>query len=264
MMHVVDSVTKLGPECRGTVLIAGSHGGVFAAYLAACAGVRGVILSDAGVGLDHAGTAGIAYLDSYGIAAATVDYRTARIGDGGDLFARGRISFVNAVAGTLGCWPGQTTRECAELMMGHAISGQAPPPYEEARFLIRDEPGMPKIVGLDSISLLLPEDAGAIVVTGSHGGLLGGNPESALRGEALAVVFNDAGIGIDEAGISRLGPLAARGIAAVAVDAETARIGEARSSWDTGRISRVNAIAQACGAQAGTSVPEFAALFAGS
>jgi hypothetical protein len=259
-MHVVDSVTQLGPEYRGTVLIAGSHGGIYAAYLAARAAVRGVILSDAGVGLDHAGTSGIAYLDAHATAAATVDYRSARIGDGRDLFARGRISFVNAVAGTLGCAPGQSARECAELMTALPPPEKQPPPYEEARFSIRDEPGLPKIVGVDSVSLVLRQDAHSIVVTGSHGGLLGGNPETALRGEALAIVFNDAGIGIDEAGVSRLGPLAARGIAAAAVDTHTARIGEARSTWATGRLSRINAVAHSRGARTGMSVPEFAAL----
>lgn len=261
-MHVVDSVTQLGPECRGTVLVAGSHGGVYAAYLAARASVRGVILNDAGVGLDHAGTAGIAYLDSYATAAATVDHRTARIGDGRDQFARGKISFVNAVAGTLGCAPGQSARECAELMMGLAGPTLPPPPYEEARFAIRDEPGTRPIVGVDSVSLVLREDKNSIVITGSHGGLLGGNPETALRGDALAIVFNDAGIGIDEAGVSRLAPLAARGIGAATVDAHTARIGEARSTWATGRISRINVVAHSRGARLGMSVPEFAALFA--
>jgi hypothetical protein len=261
LIHVADSVTQLGPECRGTVLVAGSHGGIYAAYLAARAGVRGVVLSDAGVGLDHAGTSGIAYLDSNATAAATVDYRTARIGDGRDLFARGKISFVNAVAGALGCAPGQSARVCAELMMALPAPAQEPPAYDEARFLIRDEPGSPKIVGIDSVSLVLPEDANSIVVTGSHGGLLGGNPQATLRSDALALVFNDAGIGIDDAGVSRLGPLAARGIAAVAVDAHSAHIGEARSTWATGRLSRVNAVAHSHGARPGMTVPEFAALF---
>ena len=30
-----ESVTQLGPETRGAVLVAGSHGGMIAAYLAA-------------------------------------------------------------------------------------------------------------------------------------------------------------------------------------------------------------------------------------
>ena len=44
---------------------------------------------------------------------------------------------------------------------------------------------------------MAPEHVGAIVVTGSHGGLLGGKPETALKYDALAALFNDAGIGIE-------------------------------------------------------------------
>src|SRR5476649_1769536 len=78
---IADSVTRLGPEHVGAVLIAGSHGGVYAACLAARAGLRAVILNDAGVGLDRAGIAGLAYLDGYGMAAAVVSHETGRIGD---------------------------------------------------------------------------------------------------------------------------------------------------------------------------------------
>ena len=51
----VDTVTKLGPEHRDQVLIGASHGGVYAGYLAAKAGVRAVLLNDAGVGIEDAG-----------------------------------------------------------------------------------------------------------------------------------------------------------------------------------------------------------------
>ena len=47
---VADTATKLGPEHDGQVVISASHGGLYAAYLAARAGVRGVILNDASVG----------------------------------------------------------------------------------------------------------------------------------------------------------------------------------------------------------------------
>ncbi len=79
-----------------------------------------------------------------------------------------------------------------------------------------------------------PEHVGAIVVTGSHGGLLGGKPETALKYDALAALFNDAGIGIDEAGTTRLAALDARGIAAATVAADSARIGDARSTYEDG------------------------------
>lgn len=64
---VAESVTQLGPDARGAVLVAGSHAGVIAACYAARAGVRAVVLNDAGVGKDDAGIAGLAYLEALGI-----------------------------------------------------------------------------------------------------------------------------------------------------------------------------------------------------
>ncbi len=58
-IRVADSVTRLGSEHVGAVLIAGSHGGIYAAWLAAKAGLRAVILNDAAVGLECAGIAGL-------------------------------------------------------------------------------------------------------------------------------------------------------------------------------------------------------------
>ena len=51
---VAESVTQLGPEARGAVLVAGSHAGVIAARYAARAGARAVLFNDAGVGKDGA------------------------------------------------------------------------------------------------------------------------------------------------------------------------------------------------------------------
>src|ERR1700722_5300056 len=100
---LADSVTRLGPEDGGKVLIGASHGGLYAANIAVRAGLRAVILNDAGLGKDGAGIAGLAYLDEFGMAAATIGYDTARIGDGRDMAARGVISRVNAAAARLGC-----------------------------------------------------------------------------------------------------------------------------------------------------------------
>jgi hypothetical protein len=106
---------------------------------------------------------------------------------------------------------------------------------------------------VDSASLVRAEDAGQIVVTGSHGGLIGGDPAMALRTDAFAAVFNDAGRP-DGPGVSRLPALEARGIAAVTVGAESARIGEARSSYQDGVISAVNGVAARLGARVGGAV----------
>jgi hypothetical protein len=193
------------------------------------------------------------------MAAATVSHLSARIGDGADMAARGRSSHVNRAAQALGCAPGETCRAAAEKMRAAPPCAAEPPAYDEARFLLRQGAGEPAVWGLDSNSLVRPEDAGAIVVTGSHGALLGGKPESAIRVAVLAAVYHDAGIGIDRAGVSRLPALAARGIIAATVASASARIGDARSVWQSGTLSALNAGAERAGARLGMSVPDFVA-----
>ena len=252
------TVTKLGLEHKGQVLIGGSHGGVYAGYLAAKAGARAIILNDAGGGLDGAGFSSLAYLDDLGRPGATVAHDSARIGDGDDMAARGIISYVNRTAAALGCAVGQTTMACAEAMRAApAASGEAPA-YEEARFLFSMEGESPAIWGVDSASLLRPEDAGQVVITASHGALLGGEAASAIKYDVLACAYNDAGVGIENIGISRLPALDQRTIAAVAVDCQTARIGDVRSMWQSGIISYVNKTAAALGVAPGDRLQTFA------
>jgi hypothetical protein len=110
---------------------------------------------------------------------------------------------------------------------------------------------------VDSSSLIEPGDTGAIIISGSHGGLLGGDPASAIGPDVLAAAFNDAGVGIDNAGISRLAALDRRRIAGVTVAAASARIGDARSAWETGVISAANATAARLGAAEGMALRVF-------
>ena len=70
---LADTITKLLANARGNVVVSGSHGGRYCAYLAAKAGVAAVILNDAGGGLDNAGRASLPYLEALGIAAAVVE-----------------------------------------------------------------------------------------------------------------------------------------------------------------------------------------------
>src|SRR5438552_16102636 len=114
--RIVDSATQLGRSARGAVCVCGSHGGVYPAWLAAAAGVRAVILNDAGIGRHSAGVAGVAWLGGLGIAACAIDHRSARIGDGADMLASGVVSTVNDVAATHGCLPGHTCRQAAHRL----------------------------------------------------------------------------------------------------------------------------------------------------
>jgi hypothetical protein len=116
--------------------------------------------------------------------------------------------------------------------------------------------GRHRILLLDSASLVTPEDAGQIIVTGSHGGLVGGSPFMALRTEGFAGIFHDAGIGIEDAGTTRLPALDQRGIASFTVSAASACIGDAASVFQDGEISVVNETAMRLGAKPGMRASE--------
>ncbi len=107
----------------------------------------------------------------------------------------------------------------------------------------------PRILLLDSITRVEPQDAGSVVVCASHGGTSSGG--FALEVPLQAVFFNDAGIGKDEAGIAALAMLQAAGVAAGAVAHTSARIGDAQDTWDHGVLSRLNARAEALGLRPG-------------
>ena len=109
------------------------------------------------------------------------------------------------------------------------------------------EAGGVRVHAINSAGLVLPEDAGHVVVTGSHGALLGGKPESAIKIAVFAALYNDAGFGIEDAGVARLPVLDARGIAAATVSAWSARIGDGRSTYRDGFVTAVNARAARCG-----------------
>jgi hypothetical protein len=256
---ICDSVTTLGEDARDAIVLSGSHGGTYAAFLAAEAGVRAIILNDAGVGRDKAGIAGLTLLESLSTPAATVSYLSARIGYGEDAHRRGVVSHANSCAIALGVEPGTWVRNALRLLQAHGAAVCAKPErrYESRLELGHDEPDLAAVVLVDSASQAQAQDAGRVIVTGSHGGLLGGRPETALKVHALAAVFNDAGVGIDNAGISRLSALEARGIAALTVDAWTARIGEARSTLEDGIISHLNRAAQGLGGEIGMTARDF-------
>ncbi|MFD1526852.1 hypothetical protein, partial [Halolamina salina] len=105
-VRVLDSVTQLSADAEPGVVVAASHGGAYAGYLAARAGVRGVILNDAGVGKGAAGVKTLPAFDEHGTPAATVAHDSARIGDGADTVRSGRISRANDTAAALGCSEG--------------------------------------------------------------------------------------------------------------------------------------------------------------
>ncbi len=262
-LTVVDSASRLDASSRGTVAVCGSHGALYAAWLAASSRVRAVILNDAGIGKHSAGVAGVAWLGGLGIAACAVDYRSARIGDAADMLENGLISMANDVAASHGCLPRQTCRQVAACLLDNAQEAEPDvPEIGETRLRIANS-GHREVWALDSITIARDEDRRAVVVTGSHGGLAGGHKESLLQVDVFAAFFNDAGGGKDGAGYACLPGLAGRGVAAGTVSCNTARIGDGRSSYDTGVLSRVNEIAARLELREGMSVRDAVARLVG-
>lgn len=255
-MILADSVSKLGLDCVGRVVVTGSHGGVFAAYLARKAGPRAAIFHDAGVGLDHAGIGGLDWLAAQGMAAAAIDHASAAIGQAQQILERGIISHANAPAAALGITAGMPCRTAAELLKAARMPTGDCPEVREGRDEMIPPQAARRLILVDSASLVQPDDAGHVIVTGSHGALFGTDPANALKADGYLALFNDAG----GAATTRLPVLQDRGIAAATVAAGSARIGEAHSTWQDGVISALNDSAADFGATIGMPARDLVAL----
>lgn len=80
----------------------------------------GFICSDGGGGRDRSGTAGLAIVEADGLAGASVDANTARMGDGLSTYEDGVISACNAGAAARGVVVGMSAREAAGRLLGDA------------------------------------------------------------------------------------------------------------------------------------------------
>jgi hypothetical protein len=248
---VVDSVTHLGERGHGQVVVSGSHGGRYSALYSVGAGAVAVVLNDAGVGKDGAGISGLEAMQELGLGAAVVSYLSARIGDAGDTLRNGTISHCNEVATAAGVRPDMAAAEAVELLAAAAGAPAADNPTPELRPLRLVEDMEPPTVVCDSMSQAREDQAGRVVVSGSHGGDMGGR--HAPPG-LLAAFFNDAGSGKERAGIARLPLLDEMGIAAATAGHLSARIGDGEDTLRSGKITHVNRHGEQIGLRPGVAV----------
>ena len=108
---------------------------------------------------------------------------------------------------------------------------------------------MPKLKLVDSITELGAGGVGCIAVSGSHGGI--SSARYALAARPLLSVFNDAGGGLNNAGLAALDFLQTNNLAACTVAHYSARIGDASSTLTSGIVSDANTTASALGIQTG-------------
>ncbi|GAB3904342.1 hypothetical protein [Microbispora bryophytorum] len=251
---VLDSITELQRADRHKVAVTGSHGGLASGRHALAHGVAAVIFNDAGVGLNGAGTRSLADLDRWGVPAAVVSHLSARIGDGRDTMRSGVVSACNGTAQALGVRPGHSCLAAVAALRTSAAHAQE---TDTAGFASASrQVGPHHVVILDSASLIGPDAAGSVAVTGSHGGLPGRRAARALKHPARFAAFNDAGVGKDQAGIARLEVLDSHGVPAVTVRHDSAEIGDGSSTLRSGVVSYANSLAIRSGARAGASLIE--------
>jgi len=256
-VEIAETITKISPTAAGKVIVSGSHGGKLPGGLAIRAGGRAVILNDAGRGLQNAGIGSLDLCQNFGMAAATVSNNSCRIGDADDMISRGIISHANQIALDVGVVIGQSCKLALDALTQAPLPPQNDPPdFLENREVLTLEGAQRNFIKVDSASMVIPEDTGQVVLTGSHGGLIGNNPKFAIKVPVFAAFYNDAGVGLEHWGLSRLPALDERGIAGITLDCMTCRIGDAASAYATGIVSAVNERAQKLGVKVGMAAQD--------
>ena len=113
----VDSIAFGQPEDRRNVLVTAGHTGRSALPYLLHVRPYGFICSDGGMGRERSGIAGMIAAGDAGIPGATVDARTARMGDGLSSFHDGIISAANALAERCGVRVGMPARAAARALV---------------------------------------------------------------------------------------------------------------------------------------------------
>lgn len=108
---LLDVLDQLPAEHAEFVLVTGAFSGLDSARRVLRRPPRLAIFSDAGVGKDGAGIAGLELLEAFHIAASAVSIDSARIGDAADILEHGVISHRNQLAIDLGVNVGDGVRE---------------------------------------------------------------------------------------------------------------------------------------------------------
>jgi hypothetical protein len=114
---VTDSIVFGTEADQRNVLVTAGHTGRSGARHIINVRPYGFICSDGGKGRDDAGMAGLAMVESEGLAGATVDARLARMGDGLSSYHEGIISACNGLARAAGVQVGMTAAQAASLLL---------------------------------------------------------------------------------------------------------------------------------------------------
>jgi len=116
--------------------------------------------------------------------------------------------------------------------------------------------GERRIIVANSATSIDENNKNDVVVDGSHFGLNVG--QMALQAGIQGMIGNDAGMGLDDAGIAGIKFLEKYNTPAAAVSCMSAQIGNGTSTYEEGEISVVNEVAGKLGITIGMSAREAA------
>lgn len=257
---LLDSLGDIKTDNTFPILVCGSHcgdNGTFARKLKKCH-IKAVFLNNAGIGKNQAGIRGLAHYQAENILACAVDHYSAEIGVASDTWECGIIKHTNTLAEEAGIRVGDSVMEAVATLIKntdfafsnqqHSGSEGQNDETEDSRAKIDlKKQSQIQIDGIsititDSITFLNENNAGDIVVCGSHGGVSAG--EYALKHHVKAVFFNDAGKGKKNAGVKSLETLSDAGVIACTVDCMSAEIFNGFDVLNNGIISVCNALAK--------------------
>ena len=240
------------------VVVPASYLGVLPARLMAPHRPRAVIGHDGCIGKDGAGIQGLYYLEALGIPAATADGKTAELGNGRDLYEHGVISRVNILAEQCGVQPGMSVRDAAERLMVEDPT-DADVGTKIRREVVETSPSGRQVVVTDSIIFARPEDRDRnVLVTAGHTGTSGAS--FLLEFRPWGFICSDGGGAKNDSGIAGLDIVAEHGLAGASVDAQTAAIGDAHSTYHDGIIAACNEPARRRGVEVGMAAKQAAHL----
>lgn len=257
---VGDSLTSFedADDLADAVVLGASFAGRPTGILPVRQGARGWIAHEGGPGKDAAGIAGLPLADEYGVPAAAIATAEARL-SGGDSLLTGTVSAVNETARALGVREGMPGEVAALVMLDaplgipHVVDGLID---ESVHTMCETADG--RILAVWSSSRIDGDLSRDVLVVASHGAKV--MATYALRTRPRGLICNDAGFGLGRSGVEGLLILAEYGIAAAAVATDSARIGDALSTYDDGVLSTVNSVAAALGVAEGMDVPTAAEL----
>ncbi len=268
---LLDSLGDLHLDNTYPILVCGSHCGGnqgLAHHVKNCR-VKAVFLNSAGVGKNRAGIKGLNYYNDEDVLACAVDHYSAEIGIAQDTWNSGIISHTNQLAVDAGIRIGDSVKDAVAKIIHSAnpitSNHQTTSTYRDPNTIdTTSEKDLKQqkqthingiaVTVTDSITFLNKNNAGEIVVCGSHGGVSAGL--YAQKHDVKAVFFNDAGIGKNNAGVKSLESLSNTGILACTVDCLTAEIFNGQDTLDNGIISLCNQLAKDKNIKKGMTVIE--------